>query len=140
MRSFFQDAFGKGHSSVVLIGTDSPWISPSLIEQAFEALAKHQVVFGPSTDGGYYLIGMREFLPVIFEGVDWSTDKVVEQTINQLQTHNLSWAELEKGYDIDTLDDLKILRRQLKEIDARSELESTLLQTVEQNLKEINLP
>ena len=107
MAEFFRSSFESAATQVILIGSDSPWINPAIIEQAQQILVEHQVVLGPCFDGGYYLIGMSEYLPQIFESVDWSTEHVLRQTIEQLDSHGYSFGQLDFGNDIDDLADLK---------------------------------
>src|SRR5438094_498419 len=84
MANFFQRQFERGADRVVLIGSDSPDLPTSRIEQAFVQLDRSDLVFGPSTDGGYYLVGMSRFIPGVFEGIDWSTERVFEQSMRRL--------------------------------------------------------
>ena len=80
-----------------------------LIHEAFSSLETHDAVVGPSVDGGYYLIGFRNdaFLPEVFEGIQWSTDTVFEETFKILEQAELSVCKLLEWRDIDTLSDLK---------------------------------
>lgn len=91
----------------IVLGTDCPGINLACITQAEELLANTDVVFGPAVDGGYYLIATREVQPVLFEGIDWSTEHVLKQSIAKCKAHNLSYALLEPLQDIDTFTDLK---------------------------------
>jgi rSAM/selenodomain-associated transferase 1 len=71
---------------VVIIGTDSPQIEPADIAAAFGALGRHDAVFGPSDDGGYWLVGLarRRPMPGLFADVRWSTEHALEDTIGSL--------------------------------------------------------
>ncbi|HJO74970.1 MAG TPA: TIGR04282 family arsenosugar biosynthesis glycosyltransferase [Rhodospirillales bacterium] len=94
---------------VVIIGTDIPAIRPGHIESAFKALGRHDAVFGPARDGGYWLVGLkrRPAFTDIFEGVRWSTGHALADTIANLkdgQTHTL----LET---LDDIDDAEAYRR-----------------------------
>jgi rSAM/selenodomain-associated transferase 1 len=73
-----------GAEAVVLVGTDSPTLPTDLIEQAFRELERADLVLGPATDGGYYLIGCGRRLPPVFEGIDWSSSRVLGQTVAAL--------------------------------------------------------
>jgi uncharacterized protein len=101
----------KDYSSVVLIGSDCPQLDERYLEQALQALEKKniQAVFGPATDGGYVLIGMKKIIPQIFELIDWGSDKVMQQTRERLQANNIAWHELSALSDIDRPEDLKLL-------------------------------
>ncbi len=76
MQKAFDRAFTDGFSKVVVIGTDCAAITSEILKQAFELLEKYPVVIGPSRDGGYYLLGMSNFYPDLFEGKKWSTPSV----------------------------------------------------------------
>lgn len=101
------------NSSVVLIGTDCPVIDKHYVESAFYALEspaeinqnQHNLVFGPATDGGYVLIGANSISPVVFQNIDWSTDKVLRQSLLQAKTLGYNVKQLEALWDIDTPED-----------------------------------
>ncbi|MBM4066545.1 MAG: glycosyltransferase [Planctomycetes bacterium] len=99
----------------IIIGTDCPEIDATLIENAFDVLKEKDIVIGPCRDGGYYLLGMSRPVPVSFEqgfvpdlfiDIDWSTDRVFEQTMEKIQKNNLSCGILKTLVDIDTREDL----------------------------------
>ncbi|MBN1341779.1 MAG: TIGR04283 family arsenosugar biosynthesis glycosyltransferase [Phycisphaerae bacterium] len=106
MRRASLDAFDSDCSRVLIIGTDCPELSACDLRRAFEAIEEHDVVLGPSTDGGYWLIGLRSPAEV-FEGVDWSTPRVVEQTLALASSAGLSVAILDEHTDIDTPEDFQ---------------------------------
>ncbi len=100
----------KGHSPVVAIGSDSPDLPPALITRAFESLRDcTDVVIGPASDGGYYLIGMRSLHAVLFERIDWSTGAVARQTRARALAAELRMVELPPWHDLDTVADLRAL-------------------------------
>jgi uncharacterized protein len=109
MRAFFEGEFEDGASKVVLIGSDSPTLDPSIVVSAFLCLETKDVVIGPSADGGYYLVGCRPPVPGIFEGIDWSTPRVLGQTIDRLRDTGRSLAVLPPWYDVDTPEDWRAL-------------------------------
>ena len=76
---------------MIIIGTDCPDLSQNIIEDAFLALNSHDVVLGPASDGGYYLIGMQQFTPEIFQNITWSTEQVLQQTIDVITNKNKSY-------------------------------------------------
>lgn len=92
-------------AQVVLIGTDCPAIDNEYIESAFNALEHHDIVFGPAADGGYVLIGAKTIDPVIFDNISWSTDKVLEQSLNRADVAGYKVQLLHTLNDIDTPDD-----------------------------------
>ncbi|MCR9204385.1 MAG: DUF2064 domain-containing protein, partial [Halobacteriovoraceae bacterium] len=71
-------------------------------------LEKNDVVLGPCPDGGYYLVGLKKSSPQIFEDISWSTNQVLEQTLERIDTQGLTCSQLHLLSDIDTLDDLKL--------------------------------
>lgn len=108
MSTFFRQQFeihGAG-SRVVLIGSDALQLMPRHIDQAFELLNDHDVVFGPSTDGGYYLVGMSVMNDRIFQDVAWSMETVLEQSLERCESSGSSVAQLEPLTDIDNETDL----------------------------------
>lgn len=113
MRTFFTDQFEAGADAVVLLGTDSPTLPVAHVQQAFDALEKADVVLGPATDGGYYLVGAAKRVPPIFDGIAWSGPRVLAQTIDRLAAAGLTLALLPPWYDVDTLDDWQMLRGHL---------------------------
>lgn len=108
MESALVHAFREGCARVVLLGTDIPGIGPAHLEKAFDALHDNDLVLGPSVDGGYWLIGMKR--PVhVFSGIDWGTEKVLEQTVVQAASMGLKVRRLDPLMDLDTLEDLEKL-------------------------------
>lgn len=92
--------------SVIIIGSDCPGVTAYVLQQAAARLADHDLVLGPSLDGGYYLIGMRQPRCELFTGIDWSTDRVAAQTIDAAHRLGLTCALLERLSDIDRPEDL----------------------------------
>lgn len=101
----------------IAIGADCPDITTQHIQQAFEQLTHHDMVLGPATDGGYYLIGLRQSqaitqsLPRLFQNITWSTNQVFQQTQANAQQCNVSCAQLETLSDIDRPADLAIWQK-----------------------------
>lgn len=110
MAGFFADQFQAGAAAVVLVGTDSPTLPLAFILQAFQELEHADVVIGPSTDGGYYLIGCARRVPPLFAGIPWSTSLVLSHTTAALQDAEWRLALLPPWYDVDTLDDWRMLQ------------------------------
>lgn len=107
LAQFFADHLGAG--PVVVIGSDSPTLPTSLIEQAFDLLTHTDAVIGPAVDGGYYLIGLRVPMLEVFDGIDWSTATVLQQTVQKVHELQASLAVLAPWYDVDSLEDLQFL-------------------------------
>ncbi len=106
MAHAFAFAFRKGYEKVVVIGTDCPEITPEILTHAFRQLDNNEVVVGPATDGGYYLLGMRRFYPDLFKEIPWSTDEVFKLTRNALRAKSISFSLLPELHDIDVVEDL----------------------------------
>jgi rSAM/selenodomain-associated transferase 1 len=112
MRRAFEDRFKEGYERVVIIGADSPTLPTAYIEQALQS--EKEVVIGPSTDGGYYLIGMQGKVTDIFEGVPWGTDRVLSETLNVLKGQQAQAELLPVWYDVDLPEDLRFLKTHLE--------------------------
>lgn len=103
------DAFqtvSKIGEKVLVIGSDCYDLTATLIEEAFDKLEDNDLVLGPANDGGYYLLGTKSFSPFLFEGINWSTETVLEETVKQANKHNLKVAILKELVDLDTIEDL----------------------------------
>lgn len=100
----------EDHSSVVLIGSDSPDLPEEFITRAFEILrGPTEVVLGPANDGGYYLLGVRSMQPTLFEDINWSTAVVAQQTRVRADEAGLPMVDLPPWHDLDTVADLQAL-------------------------------
>ena len=107
MKKAFKNGQKNKFEKIVLIGSDLPDISPTIIQRGFDALENSEVVFGPAEDGGYYLVGMTKPRFCIFENKQWSTENLLEETINELEEKGIRYSLLETLNDVDTIDDLK---------------------------------
>jgi len=116
----FAQAFADGARRCVLIGADAPHLQPGWIDEAFAALASADVVVGPTHDGGYYLLGLREAAPWIFREVSWSTPAVCEQTLRLVREHGCGYHLLPEEFDVDTPDDAKRLHTLLRQAPERA--------------------
>ena len=110
LKRAFDDAFGEGATRVVIIGSDCPAITSDDIVAARQALETHDLVLGPARDGGYWLVGLRESQPALFDEMIWSTSTVLRDTLDRarrpgLQTH---------------------LRRELMDVDSAAEWQEFL--------------
>lgn len=95
------------YNKKVIIGSDCFEITENHISDAFEQLESKDIVLGPANDGGYYLLGLKEVPKEIFKEIAWSSEKVLEQTIQKINHLNKSHSQLETLVDIDTEEDLK---------------------------------
>lgn len=105
MKNAFAENFESGMEKVVLIGTDCPSLEGTHLAQAFEALDQSDLVLGPAMDGGYYLIGMKRRSDFLFEGIFWSTELVLSQTLALAAAQGMQTSLLPVLEDIDTLED-----------------------------------
>ncbi len=115
--SIFSNLLERKVSRVVLIGSDIPTLPPSHLQEAFSQLENVQcdAVFGPSNDGGYYLVGMREVHKELFKNITWSTPTVMAETLVQARTHNLNVGLVPTWYDVDAKEDLYRLAAELNQ-------------------------
>ncbi|MFT5778735.1 MAG: rSAM/selenodomain-associated transferase 1 [Crocinitomicaceae bacterium] len=107
MMDAFVRGFELGYDRIIGIGSDLPDLNEKSFTEAFEKLKTGDAIFGPSDDGGYYLIGMRELLPCVFENKPWSTSELLELTLAELREKGHSINLLPTLNDVDTLEDLK---------------------------------
>src|SRR5262249_37661668 len=109
MANFFAAQLHNRAQRVVLVGTDSPTLALEFIQRGFDSLRDADVVLGPATDGGYYLLGCARRLPPIFSGIAWGKSSVLAETVARLSDPAWRLALLPPWYDVDTLDDWKML-------------------------------
>jgi uncharacterized protein len=115
MRQAIQDRFAEGYEKVVIIGSDSPSLPVSYIKRALSS--DKGLILGPSTDGGYYLIGMCGKRVEVFTGVTWGTENVLQQTCERLVREGVTLELLPVWYDIDTPEDLTFFKTHLQLIE-----------------------
>lgn len=106
MCNAFKSVFTKGCSRVAIIGSDCPDLTPALIEQAFNELDRSDIVIGPATDGGYYLLAGKKLYPSLFENITWSSGHVLTQTIAVCNNLNKSFHLLPVLSDVDRAEDI----------------------------------
>ncbi len=106
LRAAFEAGFRAGAERVVLIGSDTPQLRSERVDAAFAALRPGAAVIGPAFDGGYYLLGLCEPYPELFEDIAWSTADVLRQTEARVRALGLELTKLPAMLDIDTVDDL----------------------------------
>ncbi|PJZ83767.1 TIGR04282 family arsenosugar biosynthesis glycosyltransferase [Leptospira harrisiae] len=107
MKVAFQNEFQNKLGKIVIIGTDCPFLTKEIFEKAYSALDESDFVIGPATDGGYYLLGMKEFYPFVFNSIPWSTNEVLTLTLQSIQKNKKTVTLLSELNDIDDIDDLK---------------------------------
>ena len=114
LTSATQWAVEHGYTKILLVGSDSPTLPISYISQALTLLDSRDIAIGPSTDGGYYLIGfsvenVAVTVPYVFENIAWSTANVFHQTLARIRSLKATVGLLPPWYDIDTAEDLAFL-------------------------------
>lgn len=107
MTGAFQSLLGSGYKEVLIIGSDCYELSQQHLEEAFEMLQRTDVVIGPATDGGYYLLGLKEPTPELFTDMAWSKAGVFSETLSRLQNLNRNYLLLPVRNDIDEVEDLQ---------------------------------
>lgn len=107
MSAAFQHGFDAGYERIIGVGSDLPDLTAEIMQEGLVALAKHDTVFGPAEDGGYYLLGMKKMQPMIFEDQAWSTNHLLHDTVEKLNETNISYQLLITLNDVDNLEDLR---------------------------------
>jgi rSAM/selenodomain-associated transferase 1 len=105
----------NGAQRVLLVGSDSPTLPPAYLREALDALTRHDMVLGPSDDGGFYLVGARKFDRSAFDGVEWGTSQVFARTAANIVRAGLSLHTLPRWYDLDEWPDVERLLREARE-------------------------
>ena len=105
------EAFFEGAERIVIIGTDCPEITPELIRESFDRLATSDLVLGPATDGGYYLIGLRRPAPRLFTDIPWGSQRVLEETLGRARELSYDVSLLKQLSDVDRPEDLAVWHR-----------------------------
>ena len=112
----------SGYDRVAAVGSDHPGLPSQRLEEAFTRLHDVDVVLGPVDDGGYDLIAVRtpSLTMGLFDGISWSTDTVLQETLERAAALGLSVSTLGLGFDVDTPEDLDQLIRRLQDDALRS--------------------
>ena len=100
----FEDVF-ETNQPVLIVGSDCASLTSEILAEAINALKENDFVIGPAEDGGYYLIGMNEFSPLVFEDIAWSTEQVLPQTIDKVHELGMTFGLLPTLSDIDYEED-----------------------------------
>jgi uncharacterized protein len=110
----FKRCFDGGYGQVLLVDCVTPTISHRMLEAAHRLLKKKDIVFGPTLEGSYYLIGMSKFIPQLFTRINWSEDDLIYPRIVEMaREDSLNWEELELWYDLRQPEDLEYLVRDI---------------------------
>jgi uncharacterized protein len=120
LTSVFAHFSADGHRRTIAFNSDSPHLPRSILEEAFETLAAHDVVVGPTHDGGYYLVGAKTSHPALFAHDGMSTSSALERLLSCTRTLDLSVGFATPFYDIDVGEDLARLAAELRLAPARA--------------------
>ncbi|HKD78560.1 MAG TPA: TIGR04282 family arsenosugar biosynthesis glycosyltransferase [Candidatus Angelobacter sp.] len=120
LTSVFRHFTSARRQHVIAFNSDSPHLEPSVLDRAFEILAMHDVVVGPTHDGGYYLVGAKAAHPSLFEGDGLGTRSAFDRLLTRTKLLELSTGFTEPFYDIDVADDLMRLAPELQLAPARA--------------------
>jgi rSAM/selenodomain-associated transferase 1 len=110
LERFIKGQLQAGTQSIVVVGADSPTLPPEFVDQAFFQLQDADVVLGPATDGGYYLLGCRGQSPPILDNISWGSERVLWESIRRMKDSSLRLALLPPWYDVDSVADLWALK------------------------------
>jgi rSAM/selenodomain-associated transferase 1 len=115
MQAVFGKLLCEDYKNIVLIGGDLAPVPLRFLDQAYGFLdaVEHRVVLGPSRDGGYYLVGCNQPTPELFREMSWSHHAVLTQTLSTLKRSNVAHDLLPIWFDVDTVDDVRELSREL---------------------------
>jgi uncharacterized protein len=105
LEAAFRDSFSEGAERVVIIGSDCPDILVTDVEEAWAELKTNDLVLGPARDGGYWLIGLRQAQPSLFQAIPWSTNTVFRETMQRAESLRLRTTILRQLADVDTEED-----------------------------------
>ncbi len=105
MANAFLQGFKEGYKNIIIIGSDMYDLGTTDLEYAFSALEQNKFVLGPAEDGGYYLLGMKNFNETLFKNKNWGKDDVFQKTMEDLKNEKVHL--LKTKNDIDILDDVK---------------------------------
>lgn len=120
LASVFSQFTAAGRQRVIAFNSDSPHLAPAVLDNAFQALERSDLVIGPTHDGGYYLVGARAAHPTLFENDGLGTSSALERLLARAQSLDLSSTLTEPFYDIDIAEDLIRLAPELALAPARA--------------------
>ena len=117
-----REILARGHHSAVVLNADSPTLPTAFLVETAEVLAQpgDRAVLGPSTDGGYYLLGLKFAHRRMFEDIAWSTDRVAEQSLARAGEIGLDVHMLPAWYDVDDIDGLRRLQAELRDRESKT--------------------
>ena len=139
LTSVFAHFAAPGRQRVVAFNSDSPHLPASVLGSAFEALTEHDVVVGPTHDGGYYLVGAKSAHPALFDGDGMGTKSALEALLERARGLQLSIGYTDPFYDIDVEDDLTRLAAELRLAPARAPRTAAWLEEWEQKVGQLRM-
>lgn len=109
------DLLAEGFESAAIMDADSPTLPRSYLVQAFSELSRpgDRVVLGPASDGGYYLIGIKRPHRPLFDRITWSTERVLEETLERAREIEIETVLLPEWYDVDSVAEFERLKREI---------------------------
>jgi rSAM/selenodomain-associated transferase 1 len=107
MHEAINEALSRGYRQAALVGVDIPGLDADVVLTAFSLLEESDVVFGPARDGGYYLVGLKSPAPGLFEGVRWSSENTLKDSLERARSLGLAASLAEALSDLDTPEDLR---------------------------------
>lgn len=113
LKQVFEELFQRGYPKVLAFNSDGPSLPKKYIYEAIRLLDVNELVFGPSEDGGYYLVGLKHLYAELFHGIEWSTSQVLAQSLRNAERENLRTELLPEWYDVDTPKDVRRLREEV---------------------------
>jgi uncharacterized protein len=120
LTSVFAHFANGSRQRIIAFNSDSPHLPSSILEAAFEILNSHDVVVGPTHDGGYYLVGAKAIHPALFEGDGMGTVTALQRLLSQARALELSVGFTSPFYDIDVANDLIQLAAELRQAPAKA--------------------
>ena len=109
----------EGYRRLLIVGTDLPSLPLSIYRDALAQLDRHPVVLGPALDGGYYLLGLTQPAPELFDRIPWSTAEVLKATLARAEAAGLTVGQLQPWRDVDTVEDLRFIIQEAKQDERR---------------------
>jgi rSAM/selenodomain-associated transferase 1 len=111
LHSAVLQSFADGPARLVIVGSDCPWVTPEDIYEAWNELTDHDLVLGPARDGGYWLIGLNQPQPALFDDITWSSKLVFQQTVDRARGLGLKVHCLRALSDVDEEADWKVFKK-----------------------------
>jgi hypothetical protein len=125
MDESFQRCFDQGYSKVLFIGSRTPTLTHDMIARAIKILNKKDVVFGPTVEGRYYMIGFANDYHIALDDFDWKEANIYSQVASHIENKGLSWEETEVWYAVEHPEDMEYLVRDINQFRLTGDEETT---------------